>query len=929
MVYLTIVRRFCLTLIMFGVISGDVVAAIHGHNAHHHDADAANRCPPEAADVAAMTKALLSPDTIIDDGRIGHPDDDPALGDGTPGDYFGSVVAIDGDLAVIGAHRANPFGLDNAGAAYVFARSGGKWLLEARLVSNTPTTGGLFGWSVAVDGDTILVGTPVGETHGLVHVFTRSNQQWSEQAVLRPANPSDGDYFGWTVVLTGEEALVGAIEVANTSGNRNGSVHVFTRSGATWFSEGRLLATDGGPEDAFGMSIAKSGATVIIGAPQHDTSGVSDSGAAYVFSRGTGGYAFDTKLTAQDLGAPVLGIQDQFGISVAVHDTDILVGAFADDTLIGTDTGAVHAFARNGGLWSHTQKLIHGDAEAHDFFGQSVALGPALAVVGAFSDSTPAGTDSGTARVFVKIGNQWQPLVVLQSGNVSSGDNWGWGIALSGHDLLISAPVDDTDAGTDAGSATVLSNVSGTWVHDADLNAGAGASGSGFGEDIAISGNTALVSAFRDGYGEVFVFQRCSCAWLLEARLRASDAVPYDSFGASVALDGDTALIGAPMANLGTTISAGAAYVFVRNGITWTEQAKLVANDGADWDFFGYSVAIDGDSAVVGAPFDDVTANDEGAAHVFERQGATWSHHRRLTAPVQQERTEFGASLALAGSTMIIGAPGHNGPNGQSAGAAFKSLDINGNWSAAVPLQVTSPSAEARFGAAVDIRGNVVTIGAPFQRNAQGVPIGMVTVLEQDGVLMSEVARLAATSPELLDEFGSDVAIGSGRILIGANPMTQGGAPGREAGLAYLFVYESNVWQQEAEFTPQGGLPGDRFGAGVALSDNTALIGAPGEDSRRTDAVNVGAVHVWSNRHRVTVTSSDGGTVSPTMSMVLDGQALAIDVVPDHGFEVTDIQGCGGGWASSPYLTAPVFADCTVHVTFNELPFFNDSFEGN
>ena len=135
-----------------------------------------------------------------------------------------------------------------------------------------------------------------------------------------------------------------------------------------------------------------------------------------------------------------------------------------------------------------------------------------------------------------------------------------------------------------------------------------------------------------------------------QQKLTASDGAPTEDFGVSVAISGDTAIVGGPRANIGANRSQGAAYIFVRNGATWTEQQKLTASDGTEDDFFGESVAISGDTAIIGAH------GNEGAAYIFVRSGATWTKQQKLTGSNDRAALQdFGFSVAISGDTVIVG----------------------------------------------------------------------------------------------------------------------------------------------------------------------------------------------------------------------------------------------------------------------------------
>jgi hypothetical protein len=210
----------------------------------------------------------------------------------------------------------------------------------------------------------------------------------------------------------------------------------------------------------------------------------------------------------------------------------------------------------------------------------------------------------------------------------------------------------------------VYAHTSTGWTQQAKLTASDAAAGDQLGYSVAISGSTAVVSALAKNAatGAAYVFTHTTTGWSQQAKLTASDAASPDEFGSSVAVSGSTAVVGSFNNNSG----AGAAYVFARSGTTWSQQAKLTASDAASGDAFGESVALYGSTAVVSAP---VKNSNTGAAYVFARSGTSWSQQAKLTASDGASGDSFGYSVAISGSTAVIGAYGHN--NATGAGYVF------------------------------------------------------------------------------------------------------------------------------------------------------------------------------------------------------------------------------------------------------------------
>jgi hypothetical protein len=344
---------------------------------------------------------------------------------------------------------------------------------------------------------------------------------------------------------------------------------------------------------------------------------VDDAGAAYPLTIDP--WVHDATLL-HPAGAPF----DQFGSSVAVSGDTAVVGAPLDDTTAGASAGSTHVFLRTGGTWSHQATLLHPFGAAGDEFGASVAVSGDIAVVGAPFDDTTAGTDAGSAHVFVRTGGTWSHQATLLHPAGAAGDWFGESVAVSGDTAVVGARLDNTTAGTDAGSAHVFVRTGGTWSHQATLLHPAGAADDAFGYSVAVSGDTAVVGAPSDNTtalgdsGSAHVFVRTGGTWSHRAALLHPAAAPSDFFGWSVAVSGDTAVVGAPQDNTTAGTDAGSAHVFVRTGGTWSHEAPLAHPAGAAIDLFGQSVAVSGDTAVVAAPTDDTAAGtNAGSAHVF------------------------------------------------------------------------------------------------------------------------------------------------------------------------------------------------------------------------------------------------------------------------------------------------------------------------
>jgi uncharacterized repeat protein (TIGR01451 family) len=384
--------------------------------------------------------------------------------------------------------------------------------------------------------------------------------------------------------------------------------------------EAELLAPDAQTFDIFGVSVSGSGDTVAVGASADDTPGGISAGSAYVFVRSGTTWTLQQHLLAAD-GA----MGDNFGGSVSLSGDTLLIGANAKATVGGTNAGAAYVFVRSGTTWTQQQELLAADGQGFDDFGISVSLSLDTAVIGARLDDNAGGTNAGAAYVFVRSGTTWTEQQKILAPDGLPNDNFGWTVSVSGDTAVIGAMQDDNAGGTDAGAAYVFVRSGTTWTPQQKLLASDGGAYDEFGYSVSILGDTVVSGApgpFTSGNGAAYVFVRSGVTWTEQQKLLASDGAPTDFFGHAVALTGNATVIGAQRDTNANGEDAGAAYLFIRSGTTWTEQQKLLAPDGAAFDWFGNAVSIFGDTVAIGAPFDETAAGDgAGSAHVFRESG--------------------------------------------------------------------------------------------------------------------------------------------------------------------------------------------------------------------------------------------------------------------------------------------------------------------
>jgi alpha-tubulin suppressor-like RCC1 family protein len=445
--------------------------------------------------------------------------------------------------------------------------------------------------------------------------------------------------------------------------------------------------------------------------------------------------------------------------------------------------------------------------------------------------------------------------------------------------------------------------------------------GDNFGGSVAISGDTVVVgalyedgnftgvnSAVNDGtsdYGAAYVFVRSGATWSQQAYLKASQVTAGDQFGYSVAISGDTVVVGSlfedgSTAGVNGTVNesasnSGAAYVFVRNGTTWSQQAYLKASQVTGNDQFGYSVAVSGETVVIGAPFEngsaagvngtvDEGAADAGAAFVFVRNGTVWSQQAYLKASEVTTLDFFGRSVAVAGDTVVVGANGEDGSspgvNGavdeaaSAAGAAYVFVRNGTTWTQEAYLKASQVNDSDAFGVAVAVSSDTIVVGSPGEdSSATGINqmidegalgAGAAYVFVRTGTIWSQQAYLkpaAVGTTQAGDDFGRSVAVDGDTVVVGAS-LEDGGIPGvngtpnqsrDSSGAAYVFTRGGTTWVQQAYLKASQVSSSDQFGAAVAIAGGTVVVGALGEDGSATgvngteneSAADAGAAYVF------------------------------------------------------------------------------------
>ena len=534
---------------------------------------------------------------------------------------------------------------------------------------------------------------------------------------------------------------------------------------------------------------------------------------------------------------------------------------------------------------------ITGTGSSNENFGSSVALEGNTAIIGSSLDNTAAGYQSGSAFVFTRVDGTWQLLTRLVPTGLAAGDYLGSCVALAGNYAIIGAPFDDIDNAPDAGSYCVFHHSQGAWKYDRritrQLQDGAGAR---FGWFADLSGETLAIGApVAGGGGVVCVYRLSDGVWLLQQRIQA----PAGALGfCRVALDEDNLVIGAPesedlrgrayyykrsgtswtgslitrpfvtadaafgdaVAVSGNTVMVSASgaldyrgttcvYVFpIPEGTTWVASSQLQA-DLPRISHFGRVLAMDGDRAVIGAPYETVADNDEAGRVFFAEPNAegVWELLHAATDSQVVRQARFGSALAIDGDTALIGAPHDVTAAGKDAGSATFFNFAAGAWGIGQEIDVGDDAGSTGYGSAVAIDGDHLALSSPLESNAAGARMETVRIFARIGGIWTSQARFTDPLGRHGTGFGEALAISGDHLIVGIPNVESVDAEPLSYGAVALYRHQDGQWSFLQEFSGAGYL-----GRSVAIDGDTAVAGAPLDDGAGSVSIFTRSGGEWS-----------------------------------------------------------------------------------
>jgi regulation of enolase protein 1 (concanavalin A-like superfamily) len=748
---------------------------------------------------------------------------------------------------------------------------------------------------------------PAGSAPGLSVAYT-------EAALLNTIdNPnaystSASDQFGSSVAVSGNYAIVSTYLEDDAGGAGSGKVYVYNVvTGQLQYTLNNPNAYGASASDNFGVSVAISGNYAIVGASEDEAGGV-DSGKAYIYNVTTGALLY----TLDNPNAYSTPATDNFGFSVAISGNYAIVGAYLEDDTGGTTSGRAYIFNVTTGALLYALNNPNGYSTSTALFGYSVAISGNHAIVGAYSEFDASGGGSGKAYIYnVTTGALLYTLDNPNVYSISNGDNFGWSVAISGNYAIVGAYLEDEASGDDSGKAYIYNVTTGALLFTLNNpNAYSTPYQDVFGKAVAISGNYAIVGAVQEDdaggatSGKAYIFNIATSYNISQVNamngleavfdenviittpgLRYSLANPNafstsvsDFFGESVAISGNYAIVGASQEDDAGGASSGKAYIFnVATGALLFTLNNPNAYSTSDSDFFGQSVGVSGNYAIVSGRFEDDSGGaSSGKAYVYNvTTGALLYTLNNPNAYSTSATDAFGESVAISGNYAIVGASSEDDAGGTISGKAY----IYNVTTGALLFTLNNPnaystSASDEFGDVVAIDGNYAIVGARQEDDSGGTDSGKAYIYNvTTGGLLHTLNNPNAYSTSASDSFGIAVAISGNYAIVGATGEDDAG--GATSGKAYIF----NVTTGALLFTlnnpnAYSTSASDNFGYSVAISGNYAIVGAYTEDD--AGGASSGKAYIYNVTTGTLLYTLDNPTAYSTGASDTFGNSVAI-----------------------------------------------------
>lgn len=788
---------------------------------------------PYSADDLATPGDLRASHWSVPQFTLGNPNNDPLLGEGTPGQLFGYATALDGDTLAVGAWNGGDDQGQPTGAVYIFGRVAGEWVRQAKLLAPDADAYDAFGAEVALEGDTLVVGAPNYSRapfnyQGAAYVFVRDAQGWHyQQKLLETTQQSDG-HFGGAIALNQNTLAV-------SSGHRwygnlygAGAVYLFGRSAGQWQPQQEITAPVPTQHGNFGSSLLLLDDELFVGASGETF----QAGAAYVFARENSVWTPRQRLVPQ-----VSNELDLFGTQIAGHANRVLISSPAH-LGSGSETGKVIEWQRVAGQWVQGQTAIGNMVPDLKRFGRCLDYRNGRWLVSSeLTMSTPPAMVGVELWTYEEIGGtltRTMQISLPYTGDRSYGLR---SLVSSADQILVGLPGSFAFPYASAGEVRIFYLMPAAPDAQRTLNTGSTATGENFGAAIAANNEWLLVGTPYERRrsaqaGAVYAYWRQALDQLPPIVLSANDAAPSDRFGSALALSDGTLLVGAPG-------NAGAVYHFTPQGFSWMQVDKWPAPPAPNRSLFGNAIAASADRAVVSAEYEPIAGGTgSGVAYVYERNAGGWLAPERLQVSDAATESGIGKSVAIDQDTIVLGAVPFIieepfGVPGLGEGAAYVFTRAAQGWVEQAKLvRPVSSEIPAAFGMAVAVSGDTLFVGAPR--------VQQVHIFQRQGSVWSWVEMLSAP-PGITEGFGTRLSVTNGQLWVGTNTGI-GGSP--HIGSLHLYQLHDGHWQQRQSFAPAGANSYSAYATSFSAIGHTLYVGAPGVDGYLPNIYQAGSVFV-------------------------------------------------------------------------------------
>jgi hypothetical protein len=790
---------------------------------------------------------------------------------------FGSSVAIDDDVAVIGAPTN-----DEAVYVYRFSEEESLWNLEQTISSPDPFLNQGFGIHVEVNGDVITVSSQkdvLGSNLGAVYVYRFDGENWNFEEKIVPDDAAQS--FGESVGI-GENVIVIGDNSDDTNGVNAGAVWVFRYDGV-WVEEQKIIPVEIGTSDAFGISVDINDNVIVVGASGDGSDTGTGEGSVFVYRYNGAEWQKEQKITTDS------EWYDYFGYAVSFDGNLLVVGAYGTDDL-GSVSGSAYVFRFNGLDWVQEERFLADDGTWGDYFGKVLSVSGNLAVIGSgnkdgvyvYEFSMPDSDDDGLSDGFEinvydtnpyssdsdgdgiedmydldtfvldrdEDGLDYADEVYLYYTHPLDSDTDSDGL-LDGEEVntYFTDPLDiDTDNDhlddfvevTVYGTDPLLRDTDGDGLYDDEeveigtdpLLVDTDGDGLSDRDEVAIH-HTDPLDEDTDGDGMI----DSEDLYPLIPPTRRGELSPIDyagHFGGAVAVDGDLAIVGAKDDGIGGSGKIHP-YHFIDGG--WFKEDPIQASDWYELDQFGATVVIQGDTAAVGA----VRYLGQSKVYMFEREEDIWVETQTLTVPYFFGIGSFGSDIALDGDTLLVGAKydsemWRDPEDASRTGAAFIFTRSGGVWTEQVKIRADEHRPEDNFGYAVALEDGIAVVGARG-RDEVVESVGAVYVFEGSGASWTEIAKLELPEPHAYATFGSSVAIEGDLIVVGSPRYGS-----FSTGAAFVYRLVEDEWVYEDTLLDPLGEYYDIFGTKTSIKNGLIYVGSPNGNGAVADT---GALFVY------------------------------------------------------------------------------------